>query len=338
MKRLFTTLSILIISAISFAQIGNIENISVEQRDDGTGVVDIHFDLSGDANQVYHIEIEASFDGGDTFSLIPANYLNMDLEEVSPASDIHIEWDGMASHPDIYTEEAQLKIVATLHEDDDDPGTTVTDIEGNVYQTKIIDDKEWMVENLRVTQYNNGDPIPTGLSDSEWAEDEEGAYALYPHIVAPGIDSDEEMKEVYGLLYNWHTFNTDERGLCPDGWRVPSQDDWSDLINPMGGQMEAGAPLKGTRTDPDDHPRWNQPNTGATNESGMNLYPSGRRRDSGSFERFGDRVWYWVTEPLDDDGRGRSYRTEHDDTRSRRYRTDINGGLSIRCVRDVEEE
>ena len=339
MKHLLMTLTILAISAISFAQIGNIENINVEQRDDGTGIVDIHFDLSADAGNVYHIVIKASFDGGDTFSVIPAEFLSVNLEEVSPATNIQLEWDGMGSHPDIYTEEAQLKFVATLIDsDDDDPVLTVTDIDGNVYPTIIIGDQEWMTENLRVTHYNNGDPIATDLSDEDWENADGGAYAVFPHFIAPGIDSDEEMAEIYGLFYNWHTFYTEDGGLCPAGWRVPSQADWDALIGPLGGQHEAGAPLKGTRTAPDDdHPRWDAPNTGATNASEMSLYPSGRRNNDGSYQNFGTRVWYWVTESLDDSGRGRSYRTEHDDTRSRRYVTDPRNGLSIRCLRDVEE-
>ncbi len=341
MKRLFATLTILAMSIFTYAQVGTINNVHVEQRDDGTGIVDIRFDLSGPANSMYNIVLEVSFDGGDSFSVLPANYLSMSLEEVSPAANIELEWDGMASHPNVYTEEAQIKIVATLIEDDD-PGTTLTDIDGNVYGTIIIGDQEWMTENLRVTHYNNGDPIATGLTDEEWAETEEGAYAVYPHIIVPGIGSDEEMAEIYGLLYNWHAFYTDDRGLCPEGWHVPSQADWDALIGPLGGQLQAGAPLKGIRTEPDDHPRWDAPNTGATGESGMNLYPSGQRRTSGSFADFGERIYIWTTEwaPDADDPdliRPRAYRTEHDDTRSRRYRVYMEAGYSIRCVRNLDE-
>jgi len=122
-----------------------------------------------------------------------------------------------------------------LDNDDPEPGT-VTDIDGNVYQTVIIGNQEWITENLRVTKYNNGDDIPTGLNDSEWQNTTQGAYAIYPHDGGEteddveGINSDEEMIGAYGMLYNWYSVD-DERGLCPAGWSIPSDEDWTQLIN-----------------------------------------------------------------------------------------------------------
>ena len=90
---------------------------------------------------------------------------------------------------------------------------TVTDIDGNVYQTVQIGDQLWMKENLKVTHYNNGDEIPTGYSNFEWAdldETETGAYAVY--------DDNESNADSYGYLYNWYAVETGN--LAPEGWNV----------------------------------------------------------------------------------------------------------------------
>ena len=97
-------------------------------------------------------------------------------------------------------------------------GATVTDIDGNVYETVVIGDQLWMAENLKVTHYRNGDEIPTGLSsdnEGEWATTDEGAYAIY--------DDNPYYIDLYGLLYNPYVV-LDERKVCPAGWHVPSDD------------------------------------------------------------------------------------------------------------------
>jgi len=80
-----------------------------------------------------------------------------------------------------------------------------------------------MSENLKTTHYTNGDAIPTGYSNSEWAdldETETGAYAIY--------DDDLSHQETYGNLYNWYTVD-DSRGVCPEGWHIPSDDEFKSL-------------------------------------------------------------------------------------------------------------
>ena len=100
---------------------------------------------------------------------------------------------------------------------------TITDIDGNSYETIQLGDQIWMVENLKVTHYNNGDPIPTDFSDSEWFnldDNEIGAFAIY--------NDDPTNVEVYGNLYNWYSVN-DDRGICPENWHVPSDEEWIEL-------------------------------------------------------------------------------------------------------------
>ena len=169
---------------------------------------------------------------------------------------------------------------------------TVTDIDGNEYETVKIGDQWWIAENLLTTRYRNGDDILTGLIDAEWRETTSGAYTIYPHDEVDGINSDAEMVDAYGKLYNWYAVD-DDRGLCPEGWHVPSDEEWKQLEMHLGMTREEadrshgrgnpsewrgvdeGGKLKSTRTEPDAHPRWREPNRGATNESGFLGLPGG---------------------------------------------------------------
>jgi len=182
--------------------------------------------------------------------------------------------------------DALLSRIMTLEEvldiddpdDPDEPDGTVTDIDGNVYQTVIIGDQEWMAENLRVTKYNNGDAIPTGFSNEDWDNTTNGAYAIYPHGSIDELDSDAEVVSVHGKLYNWYAAK-DSRGLCPTGWHLSSDDDFTQLVdyvvaqgfpnewnNPNGAGnalkscRQDGSPLGG-ECDTSEHPRWSSHST-----------------------------------------------------------------------------
>ena len=96
---------------------------------------------------------------------------------------------------------------------------TVTDIDGNVYEIVQIGDQLWMAENLKVTHYNNGDEILNITNHTEWINHTGGAYAEYEN----SIDI-----ELFGNLYNGYTLN-DDRGVCPDGWHLPTDQEWKNL-------------------------------------------------------------------------------------------------------------
>ena len=110
---------------------------------------------------------------------------------------------------------------------------TVTDIDGNVYETVVIGNQLWMAENLKVTHYSNGDEIPTGFSDEEWYSNDSwlttGAYAIF--------ENNSSIAEIYGNLYNWYAVD-DERGLCPENFHVPSDDEWKELEMFLGMSQE----------------------------------------------------------------------------------------------------
>lgn len=157
---------------------------------------------------------------------------------------------------------------------------TVQDIDGNEYKTITIGTQTWMAENLRVTHYRNGDPIPnvTGAKDSSlWGQQTQGAWCSYENT----RDVDEIV--TYGLLYNWYTC-VDERGLCPDGWHVPTDEEWTILVtyldngdnafdpNGTGANGIVGGRLKETGTH-----HWAFPNRFADNSSGFTALPGGFR-------------------------------------------------------------
>jgi uncharacterized protein (TIGR02145 family) len=179
----------------------------------------------------------------------------------------------------------------------------VTDIDNNEYQTVKIGEQWWMAENLRVTRYRNGDKIFTGLDNWLWGNIIAGGYSVYPHSEVEDVDSYEEIIEAYGALYNWYA-TTDERGLCPEGWRVPDDSDWKQLEMYLGISQQAvektgwrefneAGKIKSPRTALDLHPKWNIPNIEATNETGWSGLPGGYRNYHGEFTNIGIFGRWW---------------------------------------------
>jgi uncharacterized protein (TIGR02145 family) len=210
-------------------------------------------------------------------------------------------------------------------------GDGLTDEDGNTYSTVWFGNQEWMAENLRVTQYNNGDAIPTGLSNTDWGNTTDGAYAIYPHSEIDGLGSDAEVVEAYGKLYNWYAVETGN--LCPTGWRVPTDAEWTALTDYSGGESVAGGKLKSTRTAPDAHPRWGSPNTGATNEYGFSALPGGIRDNNGTFDRIVDGGFWWSsTESNTDLAWGRDVYWSYGGVGRLHINKEV--GFSVRCVRD----
>lgn len=158
---------------------------------------------------------------------------------------------------------------------------TVTDIEGNVYNTIAIGTQVWMKENLKTTKYNNNTAIPNNPDSSTWDALLTGAYCNY--------NNDSTKGTTYGRLYNWYAI-TDTRGLCPTGWHIPSDTEWTTLTNFLGGISVAGGKMKEIGTT-----HWSLPNTSATNSSNFTALPSGYRNSSnGSFTGIGYFGDWWT--------------------------------------------
>lgn len=155
--------------------------------------------------------------------------------------------------------------------------STVTDINGNIYNTVTIGTQVWMKENLKATKYKDGSAIPLVTDNVAWS------YLTTPGYCWHNNDSIAN-KNVYGALYNWYTVNTGK--LCPTGWHVPSTAEWISLGNFLG--STAGGKLKEAGTS-----HWQSPNFGATNETGFSALPGSYRATLGTFGTIGTTGFFW---------------------------------------------
>ena len=142
-----------------------------------------------------------------------------------------------------------------------------------------------------------------------------------------------ESNILYGLLYNWYAVN-DAGGIAPDGWRIPTDDDWTDLTNELG--AGAGGAMKTTGTLDDGTGLWNAPNTGATNSSGFSGLPGGRRNYfNGNYDFLGNYGHWWsATESSATNAWLR--RLDYVNANVLRLNYDKKMGFSVRCVRDTQ--
>jgi len=155
---------------------------------------------------------------------------------------------------------------------------TVTDIDGNVYPTVLIENQFWMAENLKTTRFADGSVIPNVTDGNVWEQLTTPAWCNYNNSSANDI--------IYGKLYNWFTVS-DPRNVCPAGWHAPTDAEWTTLTNFLGGQTVAGGKMKSTTG-------WPSPNTGATNESNFSGLPGGYRGvNLGTFGNVGTNGYWW---------------------------------------------
>ena len=211
------------------------------------------------------------------------------------------------------------------------------EFDGHTYSPVEIGDQCWFSENLRTTVYANSDAIPAGLTDGEWSTTSSGATAVYGeddgcNNYSPDIDACDEAQSLgeYGRLYNWYAVD-DPRGLCPSGWHVPTDGEWTDLENYITSQGFSlgteGTALKSTSG-------WNSGGNG-TDNFGFSALPGGYRAfHDGYFVYAGTVGHWWSSSPIDvyawerylhkDDG----YISPNAD----RPRS----GFSVRCLRDAD--
>lgn len=156
---------------------------------------------------------------------------------------------------------------------------TVTDIDGNIYRTITIGNQVWMADNLEVTHYRNGDTIPCITDTAAWSSLSSGAHCYY----------NNDIKNIagYGRLYNWHAIS-DSRGIAPEGWHIPDDEEIATMINSLGGDTISAGKMKEGGT-----AHWLIPNEGAANESGFSALPGGYRFNNGSYHTMGSNGYWW---------------------------------------------
>jgi uncharacterized protein (TIGR02145 family) len=194
------------------------------------------------------------------------------------------------------------------------------DYDLNFYPTITINAQCWMRDNLKTTRYKNGVSIVAGSSVTTWTNNYTGAYVWNNNSIAN--------KPIYGGLYNWYAVSN-SNGLCPEGWHVPTDGEWSTLSDFLGGQSLAGGALKETGTS-----HWQTPNTDATNSSGFTALPGGNRSGLGAFTLPGSFGYYWSA--TESSSVNAWYRVlYHNSGWINRSSNGKAVGYSIRCVKDL---
>lgn len=208
--------------------------------------------------------------------------------------------------------------------------TTVKDTDGNVYNTVTIGNQTWMVENLRTTHYNDGQPISLLRDSATWANYTSEAYCWYNNdSTGKGV--------VYGALYNSYAVNNTAHPLAPKGWHIPSYAEWDTLINYLGGSEVAATALKESN-----NTHWESPNTG-TNSSGFTALPGGVRHGIKSTEigsspgqfQFINQYGGWWTSTSTSADLQYSFWMFYDYAVVDTISESLNCGSSVRCIKNT---
>jgi uncharacterized protein (TIGR02145 family) len=204
----------------------------------------------------------------------------------------------------------------------------------SVVNAVIIGEQQWMDENLNVAVYADGTAIPEVTDPTAWENLTTGAWCWYLNDAANG--------PIYGKLYNWYaavgiwntaslTDATQRKNICPVGWHVPSNAEWTTLANSLGGFEVAGGKMKSTGTT-----LWANPNVGATNESSFTALPGGRRiktyGNSYVFESVRELGFWWSTNESDEFGISNYLFFSFESLTTSFYSK--KAGLSVRCIKN----
>jgi uncharacterized protein (TIGR02145 family) len=193
----------------------------------------------------------------------------------------------------------------------------VTDTDGNKYDAIKIGKQVWITENLKTTKFNDGTDIPMIIDSSEWRKITTPGYCWY--------NNDMENKAIYGALYNGYTITTGN--LCPSGWHVPTETDWTIFIDYLGDQRVAGDRMKEIGT-----MHWIDRNNTATNESGFTALPGGYRDKYGIFNMLGLYCSLWSSTGWD--SFLRYYSTYSYGGIIVKNMNSTSYGFSVRCIKD----
>ena len=202
-------------------------------------------------------------------------------------------------------------------------GKPITDIDNNIYSTVNIGNQQWMSENLKVSKYNDGTAIPNITDNAQWQSNISGAWAYY--------NNEEYNNAKYGKLYNWYVVNPTSNGnknVCPTGWHVPSDAEWTVLTDYLGGGSVAGSKMKEVG-----NTGWFTGNSDATNTSLFTGLPGGYRDNAGNYSIIGSNG-YWWSSTESNISRAWTRMLHYGDSSAARNDNYKRAGLSVRCLKD----
>lgn len=203
----------------------------------------------------------------------------------------------------------------------------IIDIDGNTYNLVQIKKQIWTKENLNVSKYRNGDEIPFVQDNLEWGTLTTGAWCYY--------ENKDENGTTYGKLYNWFAVN-DPRGLAPEGFHIPSNEEWSIFTKNIGGQdLNDTILIAGGKMKEKGNKHWQKPNKDASNDSGFTGIPGGIRNLEGRFIKIGLGANWWSSSEENEDITRAWFRSL-----TYNYGSSGSGtankvmGYSVRCIKD----
>ena len=295
-NKFFNLLGLLIITRTSSAQ--TVSNVRAEQEQSD---IIILYDL--EAKEPCAIDVYVSPDGGRTWKGLLTN-LSGDAGKNISAGPKKCLWAVLKEQDQFKGTDVRFKVIAAL----DAP-----------FKSVRIGKQVWSSENLNTAQFSNGDKISEAKTNEEWqtmGEQGKSAWCYYDNDPANGIK--------YGKLYNWYAV-ADPRGLCPAGWHVPSDVEWTQLSNTLGGDNNAGSKMKSASG-------WDQGGNGA-NSSGFSGLPGGYRYSNGTYDFIGFYGYWWSSKRRSAASAWLSalYYASGNVYRGKRTKRD---GFSVRCVRD----
>lgn len=317
MKQQTIFILILFFALTLFAAAPTVENVTFNQRTDGSLVVDIYYDLSDNDAETKKIVVEASADNGSTWNLACSSLTGDVGDNLAQGTGKHVVWDFYADNPNLDGDQFKIRVTAL------ETGT-MTDYDGNVYPTVKIGDQWWMAENLKVTHYNDGFPIGFLRNDADWRAISGDCYAIY--------DNDRSNISTHGLLYNWAVVDpANAHDIAPTGWHVPTDAEWTTLQNTLG--VSAGSKLAGRADLWKDGSLENNANFGA---SGFDALPGGfRHYDIGGFALKGNYASFWSSSS-NDNSNAWPRSLHYDSTDIGRTYISKKSGFSVRLVKDAE--
>jgi uncharacterized protein (TIGR02145 family) len=313
MKTITLLLTFLFIFSGSKAQTVTVTDVV----QDGQKLI-VSYDITGGTGN-YEVSLFCSTDDGTTWAG-PLKSVSGDVgKNISASGSKKLTWTVLSDRAGLDGDKIRFKVKAVKAEKrvKDIDANFVSDIDGNTYETVKIGSQIWMSENLKTSKYRDGSPIPTNLDDVKWANTSSGAYAIY--------NNDPANNSTYGKLYNWYAV-TDRRDLCPTGYHVPSDEEWSILENFLGGTNVAGGKMK-TATG------WKSPYVKATNESGWSGLPGGYRTNNGVYSSVTYYGYWWSTAESSSSSSWYRY-LGMDNGNSIRYSYNNQAGFSVRCLMD----
>lgn len=286
----------------------------------GTGSTSGNFSAIDWVNGPFYIKTEIDPNGGTNYTITGVTQLLSVPYALHSKTAEQVNVSVSVTGDTLYIGSGQWVIVPGISEANAYSGPSVVDVDGNIYPTVTIGTQEWMAENLRTTKYKNGTSIPLVTNAGAWNGLSTPGFCWYNN-------DQPTYGNAYGALYNWFAVETGD--LCPAGWHVPTNAEWTTLTDHLGGEAIAGQKLKETGS-----AHWDESAYPGTNESGFTARGGGMRTHlSASFGELKVYGVWWSATP-DDPIESYLRNIWYGDTDIERMSRDNRYGMSVRCLKN----